>query len=127
MALQTDPATGLIIEDGKVHADLQTLISGEDQVNNVQVVEQGRFTYEEVGSSASAQTLGTSGAAGDYLHSIIQGVSSNSITLIDGSTSLIVFPATAVCVVWEINAVCTTAWKITTGASTYCMCVGRFT
>jgi len=112
---------------GAAHVYDATLRAGEDQTNDVVVVEQGRFSYETVAASQTAQVIGTTGAAGDYLHHVIVTSSTGTITVLDNATTVAVIPAGAVGV-FPINCVSSSgAWKITTAASTTCTCVGRFT
>lgn len=106
-------------------SSLGTLISGEDQTNNVFRVEQ-QFGYETVAASQTDQILGTTGAAGDFLHAIIVDTATGTIVVEDGTTTVLTIPAGGTGR-WEINAQATTYWAITTAASTSCMCVGRFT
>ena len=117
--------------NGAGHVYDATLRAGEDQTNDVMVVEQGQFGYETVAAGQTAQVLGTTGAAGDLLHSVIVDSATGTVLVIDGATTVLTIPATAANVKstgeWIIDAVATTAWKITTAASTTCMCVGRFT
>ena len=109
------------------HSYDATLRAGEDQTNNVTVVEQGQYGYETVAASQTAQALGATGATGDFLHSIIITASTGTITVLDNAVSVAVIPAGALGV-WEFNLVSISgAWKITTAASTSCTAVGRFT
>jgi len=111
---------------GAAHVTLSTKIAGEDQTNDVLKVEQ-QFGYETVAASQTAQALGATGAAGDFLHSIIITASTGTITILDNATTVAVIPAAATGV-WPINLVSASgAWKITTAASTSCTAVGRFT
>ena len=55
---------------GAMEFTLNTLISGEDQTNDVLKVE-GQYGYETVAASQTAQVLGATRATGDYLHSLI--------------------------------------------------------
>ena len=103
------------------------LTSGEDQTNDVVVAELGRFTYETVAASQTAQVLGAFGTAGDFLHSIIITASTGTITILDGAITVAVIPAGALGV-WPFNVVSASgAWNITTAADTECTAVGRFT
>lgn len=108
------------------HTTLDTLLSGEDQTNDVLKVEQ-QFDYEVVAASQTAQVLGATGAVGDFLHSIMIAESTGTITVLDNAVSVLVIPAGAVGV-WPINLKSVSgAWKITTAASTGCTASGRFT
>lgn len=102
------------------------LLTGEDQTNNVMRIE-GQFEYETVAASQTAQVLGTTGAVGDLLHSIIITASTGTITVLDGAVSVAVIPAAATGV-WLFDLVSVSgAWNITTAASTSCTATGRFT
>jgi len=112
--------------DGAQCVTLSTKLAGEDQTNDVLKAEQ-QFGYETVAASQTAQVLGATGAAGDFLHSIIITASTGTITILDNATTVAVIPAAATGV-WPINLVSVSgAWKITTAASTSCTAVGRFT
>ena len=111
---------------GAAQVTLNTLLSGEDQTNDVLKVE-AQFNYETVAASQTAQVLGSTGAAGDYLHSVIVTTSTGTVTVLDNATTVAVIPAASTGV-WPINAVSESgAWKITTAASTTCTAIGRFT
>ena len=89
--------------------------------------------YETVAASQTAQVLGVTGAAGDTLMRLVItiGVSlTGTVTLIDGSTSYTLIPASSPLGIYsiEINAQSQTgAWKITTGAGATVFAVGNFT
>jgi hypothetical protein len=90
------------------------------------------FYYETVAVSQTAQILGTTGAAGDYLHRITITVSTaltSTVSLLDGATSYAILPATTPVGIYsvEINAKSINgAWKITTGAGASVLAVGVF-
>lgn len=90
--------------------------------------------YETVAASATAQTLGATGATGDYIHGILVIPATTTpglVTLLDNATSIPVFVGGTVDVkpffiqlgMKSISG----AWKITTGASVSCIGIGRFT
>ena len=114
---------------------LGTLLSGEDQTNNVMVTEQGQFGYETVAVSQTAQVLGATGATGDFLHRLIINVitvASADVTLLDNATSIVINTGGADLLegVYSIEfnmASQSGAWKITTGAGATVIGVGRFT
>jgi hypothetical protein len=57
-----------------------------------------RYQYETVAASQTAQVLGGTGAAGDYVHRLVINVitvASAGVTLIDGSTSIVLSTAAA--------------------------------
>jgi hypothetical protein len=94
--------------------------------SKVQVDQQ--FGYHIVDAEATAEALGTTGAAGDFLHAVIVQANTGTITILDGATTFFVIPAaTAVGTRYLINATATTAWKITTPASTSAIGIGNFT
>ena len=116
---------------------LYTLISGEDQTNNVMVVEQGQFGYETVAASQTDQVLGATGASGDLLHKVIcvvatAATSSVSISPDGGTTDISLLAANVGSGIgtyeFELNAAATTGgWAVTTGAGVSVIAVGRFT
>ncbi len=93
-----------------------------------------RYQYETVAASQTAQVLGGTGAVGDYIHRLIISnvtVATASVTLLDGSTSIVIQTGGATLVAGvisvEINAVSAVgAWKITTGAGATVIAVGIF-
>ncbi len=92
------------------------------------------YQYETVAASATAQVLGGTGAVGDYVHRLIisvVSVATAGVTLIDGSTSIVLLTGAATNVPgvysMEINAASATgAWKVTTGAGATVVAVGIF-
>ncbi len=92
------------------------------------------YQYETVDASQTAQVLGGTGAAGDYLHRLIISVvtvATASVTLLDGSTSIVILTGNAALVPGvhsiEVNARSASgAWKITTGAGATVIAVGIF-
>ncbi len=115
---------------GKFAADVNhaTLMAGEDQANDVMVVEEGQFPYQLIAASSTAEPLGTTGAAGDLLSAVIVKANTGTITILDGATTVLVVPAsTAVGTRFDLNMVAVTGWNITTPASTEAIAVGRFT
>jgi|TARA_R110000823_G_scaffold303933_1_gene425418 hypothetical protein len=93
-----------------------------------------RYQYETVAASATAQVLGGTGAIGDYVHRLIisvVSVATSGVTLIDGSTSIVLLTGAATNVPGvysiEVNALSATGpWKITTGAGATVVAVGIF-
>ena len=98
------------------------------------ICEPYRYQYETVAASQTGQVLGTAGAKGDYLHSLIISnvtVATASVTIIDGATSIVVQTGAATVVPGvvsvELNmASASGAWSITTGAGATVIAVGRF-
>lgn len=83
--------------------------------------------YEHVAASQTDQVLGPIGAAGDHLHAIAIEASTGTITVKDGTTTVLIIPAGATGS-WILDMVSVTgAWKITTPAGTSCTCIGKFT
>lgn len=111
---------------------LSTLLAGEDQTNNRMMVFTP-FEYETVAASQTDQVIGATGAAGDFLESILincAATTNNAVTLKDGSTTI--FTTTAgmaigiVTIPIKLVSV-SGAWKITTGSSVQVTAVGLFT
>lgn len=90
------------------------------------------FPYETVAASQTGQVLGTSGATGDYIHRLIVSVAtaaSGTVTLIDGSTSIVITAANTPIGVYTVDLgmrSATGAWSVTTGAGATVIAVGRF-
>lgn len=88
--------------------------------------------YETVAAGQTAQVLGTNGATGDFISGIlvVPTGSPGNVTLIDGSTSIVVFTGTAATVApvyLPLNIFSTTGpWKLTTGANVTCIAMGSF-
>ena len=114
--------------------NLATLISGEDQTNDVLRIEQ-QYQYETVGPSQTDQVLGATGAAGDLLHAL-HIVSINNVTCIvkikDGAGSDITVQTNAPTdknprlVLLDIVSI-SGAWKVSTGSGVSVIAIGRFT
>ena len=68
-----------------VVAHIATLSAGEDQLNDVQVVEQGQFAYEYI---TTAKTSDLSQNAGAFLHSIsvLSAALTGTVTIYDETT-----------------------------------------
>lgn len=90
------------------------------------------YAYETVAASQTAQVLGGTGAIGDYLHRIIVTVSTaltGTVTILDGSTSIAIVPASTTIGVYSIELNMRSAtgpWKVTTGAGASVVGVGIF-
>jgi hypothetical protein len=91
--------------------------------------------YETVAASQTAQVLGTTGAAGNYLDRIIIVPATGSpgaVTILDNATSISIFAgysngSTApISIPLGMTSV-SGAWKITTGANVSVIAVGNFT
>ncbi len=93
-----------------------------------------RYQYETVAASQTGQVLGGTGAKGDYLHRLVISVvtvATAGVTVIDGSTSIVVLTGAATNVPGiysvEMNmASASGAWSITTGAGATVVAVGIF-
>jgi hypothetical protein len=93
------------------------------------------YWYETVAASQTAQVLGATGAKGDYIHRLIisvNTVATAAVTIIDGSTSIVVLTGAATLVpgVYSVEmnmAAATGPWKVTTGAGATVIAVGIFT
>jgi len=91
------------------------------------------YQYETVAVSQTAQVLGGTGAIGDYVHRLIINVitvASAGVTLIDGSTSIVISTAASAVlgpISLELNMRSATGpWKITTGSGATVVAVGIF-
>jgi hypothetical protein len=93
--------------------------------------------YETVAASQTAQTLGATGATGDYISGILVvpgTVNPGNVLLLDNATSITVFAGGTNSVAslhpffipLGITSV-SGAWKITTGANVTCIGIGNFT
>ena len=82
--------------EGDLKVSQSTLISGEDQANDVLVVEIGQFTLVSgaLDGTNDVAIENTAGAAGDYLNYVQMNADANqAVTISDGSLTL-VFTAT---------------------------------
>lgn len=88
--------------------------------------------YETVAASQTAQVLGGAGAAGDYLDSLIISVATSAtgtVTLLDGSTSIVITAANTPIGVYAVPLKMlsqTGPWKVTTGAGASVIATGIF-
>lgn len=92
-----------------------------------------RYQYEAVAASQTAQVLGGTGAAGDYVHRLVINVitvASAGVTLTDGAAAIVLSTASSAVlgpISLELNmAAVTGPWKITTGAGATVVAVGIF-
>ena len=91
-----------------------------------------QYPYETVAVSQTAQVLGTTGAAHDYLHRIVVTVSTaltSTVSIIDGSTTILSLPASVAVGVYVVELglnAATGPWKVTTGAGAAVLAVGLF-
>lgn len=108
------------------------LASDQPAVNVRQVGE-----YESVAASQTAQVLGATGAAGDYIKGLLvipATTSPGNVLLLDNATSITVFTGGATSVAdlkpffIPLDMVSVSgAWKVTTGANVSVIAVGDFT
>ncbi|MGX9145949.1 hypothetical protein [Mesorhizobium sp. 128a] len=93
--------------------------------------------YETVAASVTAQALGATGAAGDFIAGILvipANVNPGNVILLDNATSITVFTGGAASVsnlvpfFIPLGMISVSgAWKITTGADVHCIAIGNFT
>jgi len=110
--------------------NLRTLISGEDQDNDVLSVET-KFGYEIVSRAITNAIIGTTGAAGDILERIEVMVipTTDPLTISDGGVIIHTIPLlTPIGTILEIGHMCKTAFVIDSHASGVgtIKAVGRF-
>lgn len=99
-----------------------------------QFVKQSPLDFETVAVSQTGQVLGAKGATGDLLQRLVIQVitvASASVTIIDGSTSIVILTGAAGLVAGvytvELGIASTTgAWSITTGAGATVIAIGLF-
>lgn len=132
------PASGVAVQeaDGSpsvTNVYLDSLLAGEDIVNDVQRVE-SQWEYEDVAASQTDQAMGATGAAGDLLHALkcfTSAASVGTVTIKDGSGSAFtIFLAQSAAAILDsppldwvsVNG----AWSVTTGTNTTCRVSGRF-
>jgi hypothetical protein len=97
----------------------------------------GAGEYETVAATATAQVLGATGAAGDYISGVLvipATTSPGNVLLLDSATSITVFTGGASSVsnlvpfFIPLGMVSVSgAWKITTGSNVSCIGIGNFT
>ena len=95
----------------------------------------GPTGYETVAAGQTAQPLGATGAAGDYLsHVILQptAAGAGTTTILDNNTAVFTYTAGVLAdlrpIIVPIGAYSVLgAWKITTGANMLAIGVGKFT
>lgn len=119
----------------KVDVRTLPLLAGEDVANHVVSVEK-QGEYETVAASQTDQVLGTTGAAGDYLEKLVITVNTAAtaaVSIKDGTgASIPVMPNSpgggiGVYVVPLDMISADAGWKVTTGAGSTVIAVGRFT
>lgn len=91
--------------------------------------------YEPIAASATAQVMGTTGEKGDYLDHVLVLVATaatGTVSVLDGATTIAVFPNSpgGGIGVYDLPIKAKSvngAWKITTGAGSSALAVGKFT
>jgi len=138
MSLQvTDAADDTLTQqvkgtDGAAHVYMTTLLAGENQTLSVIETINGGGEYETVAAAQTDQVLGSVGAAGDYLDSLLLTVgAATAITVKDNATTIFTFTFGAAVTTGpvEIPIRCKSvsgAWKVTTGASMTALAKGLF-
>ncbi len=118
-----------------IDTNIATILAGTDPVP-IEVVPSGD-EYETVATGQTAQVLGATGAAGDYLDHVVCFPTSTTpgvVTILDNATTWGSFPGGVSSIstlhpfTIDVRATSVSgAWKITTGANISCVCVGDFT
>lgn len=93
--------------------------------------------YETVAASQTAQVIGATGAAGDFISHVLvvpATTSPGNVLLLDNATSITIFAGGASSVsnlvpfIIPLHMISVSgAWKLTTGANVSCIAVGDFT
>lgn len=118
--------------DGAAHVYMTTLLAGENQTLSVIETLTGGGEYETVAAAQTDQVLGSVGAVGDYLDSLLLTVGAGTaITVKDNATTIFTFTFGAAVTTGpvEIPIRCKSvsgAWKVTTGASMTALAKGVF-
>jgi len=107
--------------NGNLHVHKATLDAGEDQTNDVLVVEQGQFAYKFITAAATADLSQNAGA---YLHAVVVGNAAltGTVTLYDestGGTTLIAgfLPAGALGNTYVYNCALTQGLQVVTSSA----------
>jgi hypothetical protein len=113
------------------------VVNGKAQVRAPDLENPLAGKYETVAASQTAQVLGSTGAAGEWLEGLLitpAVVACGVVTLLDGATSIPIFVGGATTALADakpfyvpIKAKAATAWKVTTGANVSVIAVGNFT
>lgn len=96
-------------------------------------VKQSPLDYETIAAGVTGQVLGAKGAAGDFVNSLVCVVATaatSTVTLIDGSTSIVVLPAAVGGGVGTYTiplGITGGPWSVTTGAGVSVVATGLFT
>jgi hypothetical protein len=101
----------------------------------VQRVVQAGYEYETVAASQTAQVIGATGAAGDYLKGLLvipATTGAGLVTILDNAISIPVYISGTLVdlkpffIPLELISV-SGAWKVTTGANVSVIAIGKFT
>ncbi len=112
-------------------------VDGTVAATNTALSDFGAGEYETVAASQTAQVLGATGGAGDYISGVLiipATTSPGNVLLLDNATSITIFTGGAssvsnlvpFLVPLGIKSV-SGAWKLTTGANVSCIGMGNFT
>lgn len=116
--------------------DVRTLVLGSEDSTSGVIKTEGQYEYETVAAGQTDQVMGSTGAAGDYLEKLVITVgtaASAAVSIKDGTGSAIPImpnsPGGGVGVyVVPLSIISMDAgWKVTTGAGSTVVAVGRFT
>lgn len=107
---------------------------GQKTMPNSLSVAPASLDYEAVAASVTDSIMGATGATGDYLsHIVIQPTTLAAGTVIVKDNTTVIFTFTSgtltslAPITVPFGALCTTAWKITTGANVAVLAFGKFT
>lgn len=130
-----DSAAGDVSATATMNAKLGALVTSAQDTTPVSVVETAGDNYEFVDASASAQTLGATGAIGDRVTRLIiqpTTTSPGNVILLDNATTIYTYPGGTVGadlkpIIIELGCLSVSgAWKVTTGANVKVTAVGNF-
>ena len=96
------------------------------------------YRYETVAAGQTAQVLGGAGAQGDYIDGVVivpAVVAAGAVTLIDGSTSIVLYVGGATTALTTVAPIyvplqmysMSGKWQITTGTNVSVIAIGNFT
>lgn len=129
-------AVDAIAGNGAASTAVQRVTIANDSTGQV-FAKSGGTEYETVAASQTAQVLGATGAAGDYISGLLvipATTSPGNVLLLDNATSITVFAGGASSVLTlhpffiPLGLISVTgAWKVTTGANVSCIGIGDFT
>jgi hypothetical protein len=138
VAVTQDTPLPVTVTSGATDQDVNVAAVGGTNVgvNGVPVLPAG-VEYETVAAGQTAQTLGATGATGDYLTGLLvipATTSPGNVLVLDNATSITVFAGGASSIsslipfVVPFGALSVSgAWKVTTGANVSVVAFGNFT